>query len=77
MVVVVVVMEMVPRPLIANGARATTAERLVERSEADQIAAAKAGMGLTVGDKRQDDLRARLRSSVAMARTGINFARRA
>ena len=51
-VVVVVVMEMVPRPLIANGARATSAERPVERSEADQIAAAKAGMGLTVGDER-------------------------
>jgi hypothetical protein len=68
MVVVVVVMEMVPRPLIANGARATTAERPVERSEADQIAAAKAGMGLTVGDKRQDGVRARLRSSVAVAK---------
>jgi hypothetical protein len=34
-----------PRPLIANGARAKAAERPVERSEADQMAAAKAGMG--------------------------------
>jgi len=48
MVVVVIVMEMVPRPLIANGARAAAAERPVERSEADRIAATKAGMGLTV-----------------------------
>ena len=48
MVVVVVVMEIVPRPVIANRARAMVAERPVERSEADQIAAAKAGMGLTV-----------------------------
>ena len=39
---------MAPRPLIANGARAKAAERPVERSEADQIAAATAGMGLTV-----------------------------
>jgi hypothetical protein len=53
MVVVVVVMDMdiadmALRPLIAIGARAKTAERSVERSEAVQIAAAKAGMGLTV-----------------------------
>jgi hypothetical protein len=48
MVVVVVVMEVVPRPVIANATRAMIAERPAERSEADQIAAAKAGMRLTV-----------------------------
>jgi hypothetical protein len=51
-VVVVMVMDMdigmVPRPPIANGARAKAAERPVERSEADQMAAAKAGIELTV-----------------------------
>jgi hypothetical protein len=39
---------MVPRPLIANGARAQAAERPMERSEADEMAAAKADMGLIV-----------------------------
>lgn len=41
-------MDMAPKPLIATGARAKAAERPVERSEADQMAAAKASMGLIV-----------------------------